>query len=218
MSFLSRTKLMIITLDNLRVGLQWWLKEGKKRGWPGDMHNAEYHDMYTVRSAGPTGQWWAATVNRLWDWRAIRSPKPPNTKAEINARGQTRLSAIAAQHAKIMLNSATEPSITDVLWEEAAPLFALASEIKPGKSPVFASKMCHFLFPRLFVVMDTSATGTFEYEFYWRGMKDEWCRFKEKAEARNVLTGAVKSNEPILPSYPWETKIMELSHIGYNQR
>jgi hypothetical protein len=188
----------------------------KGHGWPVDMHNADYCDMYAERPAVSTGPWWTATVNRLWDWGAIRSPKPPNTKAAINVRGQSCLIAIAAQHAKIIASSATEPSITDLSWGDVAPLFALVSRIKGGKSPVFACKMCHFLFPKLFVVMDNTATGIFEYEFYWRGMKDEWGRFRPKAGAHNLLTKAIRSSKPVHAFYPYETKIMDLCHIGYN--
>jgi hypothetical protein len=65
--------------------------------------------------------------------------------------------------------------------------------------------------------MDNQATGIFEYEFYWRGMKDEWHRFPDQAEAINILTQAVMSNgQHLHRTYPLETKIMELSHIGYN--
>jgi hypothetical protein len=59
------------------------------------------------------------------------------------------------------------------------------------------------------------ATSVFDYEFYWRGMKDEWNRLKEKKEARTLLSEAIVSDRPLHPLYPLETKIMELSHIGY---
>jgi hypothetical protein len=29
---------------------------------------------------------------------------------------------------------------------------------------------------------------------------------------------AIQSTQPIHPAYPYETKIMDLCHIGYNQR
>jgi hypothetical protein len=74
------------------------------------------------------------------------------------------------------------------------------------------------MFPRVFVVMDHSVTGTFEYEFYWRGMKAEWGRFAKKAEACCILTNAIQSKKGVFIFYPYETKIMELCHIGYNQR
>lgn len=210
LSVRPKTQEMIIALDNLKAGLEWW----RKGDWPRDIHNADYYDIYDVRAAGASEQWWTATVGRLSQWRAYRGPNPPNTKAEITRRGVQCLGAIAAKYAKVVASSPTEPCIADLDWDDAAPLYGLGSEIKPG-SPVFASKMCHFLFPKLFIVMDNLATSVFDYEFYWRGMKDEWSRFKEKAQAMNLLTDAVRSSMPLHPLYPLETKIMELSHIGY---
>jgi hypothetical protein len=204
---------MIISLDNLKAGLKWWRK-GK---FPQDIHNAEYYDIYGKRQAGPTDKWWGVTVVRLGRWRAYRGPRRPNTKADISELGKRRLAEVAGQYARLITITGVEPSIADLCWEDAAPLFAIASEIKPA-SPVFAAKMCHFLFPRLFVVMDNLATSVFEYEFYWRGMKDEWNRFEGKADARNLLSEAIKSDKPLHPLYPLETKIMELSHIGYKHR
>ena len=66
--------------------------------------------------------------------------------------------------------------------------------------------------------MDNQVVGRFEYEFYWRGMKDEWRRFDKKDDAREILKSAIRAGTSILihPLYPIETKIMELSHIGYN--
>ena len=90
----------------------------------------------------------------------------------------------------------------------------LVAEIKP-RSSVFVGKMCHFTFPRLFIVMDNEATSVFDYEFYWRGMKDEWSRFPAKADARKLLAEAIKSDKPLHALYPFETKVLELSHVGY---
>lgn len=205
---------MIISLHNLRVGLKWW----HQNGWPSDMHNSDYADLYAQRSTVGTGPWWSKTVDRLWDWKAIRNRTPPNSKADILNRGQSRLGAIAKWHAEIIARCTGEPSIANLSWEDVAPLFALAYGIKRGNHPVFASKMCHFMFPRVFVVMDHSVTGTFEYEFYWRGMKAEWGRLAKKAEACYILTNAIQSKKGIFIFYPYETKIMELCHIGYNQR
>jgi hypothetical protein len=103
-----------------------------------------------------------------------------------------------------------------VLWTRLRFVIS-RPKVKPG-SPVFAGKMCHFLLPKLFIVMDNLATSVFDYEFYWRGMKDEWCRFKEKADARNLLTDAIRSDKRLHPLYPFETKIMELSHIGHKHK
>ena len=48
-------------------------------------------------------------------------------------------------------------------------------------------------------------------------LKDEWSRLREQNEARRLLTEAIISDKPLHPLYPLETKIMELSHIGYKQ-
>ncbi len=203
---------MIIGLENLKAGIEWW-RRGK---FPQDIHNGEYYDIYKKRSAGATKEWWDATVRRLGQWRAYRGPTAPNTKNEIHSRGSQRLGLIQEQYAKLIACFAAEPSIADLSWEDVASLFAVVCEIKPH-SPVFAGKMCHFMFPRLFIVMDNLATSVIDYEFYWRGMKDEWGRVPAKAEARNLLAEAIrsKSEEPLHALYPFETKIMELSHIGY---
>jgi hypothetical protein len=201
---------MIVNLDNLHAGLEWW----RKSSWPQDIHNADYHDIYGIRDEGPTEIWWGKTVDRLSQWRAYRGPKPPNTKDGITKRGKRCLDKLQTQYAKIIASNGTEPSIADLSWENVADMFAIISKIKPN-SPVFAGKMCHFLFPKLFIVMDNLATSVFDYEFYWRGMKDEWNRLKEKGKARNILAKAIHSDKPLHPLYPFETKIIELSHIGY---
>jgi hypothetical protein len=158
----------------------------------------------------------------LWAWKAIRSPKPPNTKEEIKTRGKERLKRIAEQYEAIRMVSTGEPRIGDTSWDELQGLFDICSEIKRGErqnaSPVFACKMCHFLFPAIFPVIDNLATGVFDYEFYWRGMKDEWHRFSFKEEARAQLSEYVNSAGAAHQLYPWETKIIELSHIGYSRK
>lgn len=210
---------MIVTIDNLRTGLFLFSEKWKTK----DILNADYYEIYEARSAGATEQWWIATVDRLAKWRALRGPTSQNTKAAIKRGGIQRLSAIAEQFAKLKKDAATEPSIADadLNWEDVARLFDLAAEIKPVKygSKVFPSKLCHFLFPKLFPPIDNEVIGLSEYELYWRGMKDAWRSFNEKEEARNLLTKAINSakSEKVHPLYPFETKALELSHIGYNR-
>jgi hypothetical protein len=203
---------VITSVKNLKAGMRWW----RDNRWEKDFLNGDYYSIYDARSAGTTKEWLAATVNRLGQWRAYRGRTAPNTKAEIHSRGDKRLSSIGAEFTRLTPSGA-EPSICDLPWEDAASLFAVVSEIKPR--PVFAGKMCHLTFPKLFIVMDNVATSVFDdYEFYWRGMKDEWSRFPAKAEARSFFEEAISSGSerPLHPSYPFETKILELCHIGYN--
>jgi hypothetical protein len=198
---------MILTLDNLNAGLSVWAKEK----WPSDLHNAEYYEMYAARSKGITPQWWDSTLKRLAQWRATR----PVSKTVIAARGSQRLSAVSAEYTKLKPPQSTEPSIVNTNWNDIATLFDTTSQMKQPWPPVFASKMCHFLFPKLFIVVDTKLCDPFEYELYWRGMKNEWQRFKDKTQAIQIFTAAIKSNKSIHSDYPWETKIMEVSHIGW---
>jgi hypothetical protein len=209
---------MIVSIENLECGIKWWKAEVGK--WGLDFANADYYGIYESRTDGITREWWIATVDRLWSWRAIRAPKPPNTKQAIYELGIKRLDKIAGLDSSIRSIKPPEPTITDVAWGNVGPLFDLCFQIKPGGSkygsPVFASKMCHFLFPKVFPVIDNWATGIFEYEFYWRGMKDEWMRFREKSEAIDKLKVAMETNgKHIHELFPFETKIIELSHIGY---
>jgi hypothetical protein len=206
---------MILCLQNLEAGVDWW----KGSGWGADLVNSEYIPIFDAKCNGITAEWWDATVNRLWTWKAIRSRNPPNTVDAIRRRGMDRLSEIAVQFDKIQLLVRSEPYIADLDWEDISELFGICFEIKCCNrtfgSPVFASKMCHFLFPRVFPVVDNFATGTFEYEFYWRGMRDEWNRFHDKEQALELLRSSIEADR-IHPLYPFETKIIELSHIGYS--
>jgi hypothetical protein len=200
---------MIITLDNLTKGIDWWQKESK---WPTDFLNSDYYCIYDDRARGVTDEWWRQTLDRLSKWRAFRGPKPPNSKDAIDRCVKKILDQVSIEYDR--LSKEGEPSIADLQWEDIGTLFEIVSGVKP-RSFVFASKMCHFLFPKLFIVVDNLATSVFDdYEFYWRGMKDEWNRFEGKNEARKRLVRAMNLKKPLHPHYPLETKIMELSHIG----
>jgi len=200
---------MIINLDHLRAGLDWWVKND----WEKDIINTDYVAIYKVRCGGVTEEWWTATVDRLSKWGVIR----PYPKDKILANGKLRLSDIKCEYLKLM-KEPTEPSIADLCWKDAAPFFKLASGIKPvkNKSPAFPSKMCHLLFPKLFILMDNKATGIIDYGVWWQSMREEWCGFKAKEEAIKILRTAAGSH--LHPLYPVETKIMEISQIGVNHK
>ncbi len=204
---------MIITLENLRRGL-----ERRKQIWPNDVdvHNKEYHDIYEARAQGVTKTWWEATVKRLYKWKATRGRGC--TIDLIRERGREQLNQISQQYERLI--SAGEPCITNLHWVDIDQLFGIAFTIKSSKTPVFASKMCHFLFPKLFIVMDNEATGVGHYELFWRGLKDAWNEFEQKDQARTFLFNAINNRQklPLHPNYPVETTIMEICAIGYNSR
>lgn len=203
---------MIVSLDNLRVGIEWWLS----KGWPHDFHNSFYHDIYDSRSTGLDQDWWNATVGRLGQWKAYRGLSPPNTRADILARGNAILERLSTHYTDVRTASNEEPSIMTLDWGAVAPLFDLAFSIKP--SEVFAGKLCHFMLPKAFFVMDNQATGVFDYEFLWRGLKDEFSRFTNMIEARTLLATSMQCKKDLHPEYPFETKITELCCIGRHCR
>jgi hypothetical protein len=210
---------MIITPMHLDAGMRWW----KRAGWEGDFLNLEYGAIYGSRSEGLTANWWEKTVDRLWKWGAIRSPiGPNNTKESIRIAGNAQFTELSEAFRKIrMASRRQEPLIADLEWEQISDLFWLAHQMKNGDnshaSPVFASKLCHFTFPRLFPVMDNTGTGIWEFEFFWRGMKEEWLRFQHKKDAIQVLRREIEISSPPHALYPFETKIIELCQIGsYN--
>lgn len=200
---------MIISLDNLRSGLDWWRSESR---WGSDLMNGEYGEIFADRNLGILNGWWGKAVDRLGRWIAYRGRTKPNSKEEITARGTTRLDRIAEVYEALTAKCSGEPCLADYSWEEVEPLYSLAFAVKP--SPVFAGKMCHFLLPNIFIVMDNWATDTFDYEIYWRGMRDAWCGFDSKEAARTMLTDAIEPTHEIHVQYPVETKIIELCHIG----
>jgi hypothetical protein len=204
---------MIISLDNLRAGLVWWRGTS---GWGGDIANEDYAQIYSDRDAGITTEWWDKTVSRLGKWRAYRGPKKPNTRLEITERGLRTLEEVATESARLLANVTSEPDIAHNDWESVAPLYSLVIATK--NSQVFASKMCHFLFPNLFIVMDNVAIDVSEYEVYWRGMRDAWLSFAEKNAAKQILRDVIEPGQVLHPRYPFDTKIIELSHIGQKHR
>jgi len=199
-------KMNIISIINLNAGLHWC----EKNNWEKDVLNAVYHQTYDIRSKG-INEWWNATVDRLSQWGVLR----PYSRANIIARGNRHLIDIECEYRKLLKKSPVEPSIADLRWEDAAPLFALASEIKPVESPAFSSKMCHLLFPKLFIQMDNNATGIcYDYARWWQDRKDKWLSFKDKGRAETIILDVMKSDKPIHDLYPMETKIIEINEIG----
>jgi hypothetical protein len=204
---------MIISLENLSSGLAWWRA---KSNWGSDVMNSEYAEIFGDRDLGIQNGWWERALDRLGRWHAYRGPRKPNSRTEIAALGAARLEQIEAEYQKLAVRSSTEPCIADDDWEKVAPLYCLAYGIK--SSPVFAGKMCHFLLPNLFVVMDNWAVDAFDYEIYWRGVRDAWRSFPNQNAAKTMLIDAIGPTATLHARYPIETKIIELCHIGHKHR
>jgi len=122
-----------LSIENLKRGIKWW-QEGK---WPPDYHNLDYYTLYQDRTSGLTEHWLTPTVDRLAQWRAIRSRKPPNTKDAILASLKAKLTDLRKQYERILGLSNDEPSIYTVSWNDIDALYTMIANFK-NRSPVFA--------------------------------------------------------------------------------
>jgi hypothetical protein len=202
---------MKLSLENLEQGLKWW----QQSRWPPDYLNQEYYKIYQDRGGGLTEEWLAVTVDRLAKWTALRSSKPGNTKAKFLVLLKASLPNLRKEYQQILDLSRDEPSTNTASWQDIDALYRMMAHIKNG-SPVFGSKLGHFMFPNVFIVMDNRATGRMPYEYYWQGTVNEWRLFADKTTAINLLKTEIRRRTSQAPHehYPYETKIMELCHVG----
>jgi hypothetical protein len=152
-------------------------------------------------------------VDILWDWRAIR----PKTKEYIGERGAIALEELNRNVEAIRKGRAGNFEITDITWEEVEPLFQTAIRIKDVARPVFASKLCHFLLPSIFPVIDNEYIGlNGDYADYWRSCRRLWATTDEglRVELKTELGKFVPLENA--DGYPWATKIVEICLSGMN--
>ncbi|WKZ14248.1 MAG: hypothetical protein QY317_10055 [Candidatus Jettenia caeni] len=112
--------MQIVDINLLQRGINWWLS--KNANWDKDFLNSFYSSLYQRRPKELNLSWWKETVDKLWEWKAIRSQRPPNTKKEIFERGSERLLRINEIYKQIHINNNREPTIRDVSWEDMALL------------------------------------------------------------------------------------------------
>lgn len=200
---------MELKLTDLIKGISWWVRKNK---WPLDFHNEVYHELYDLRQNGLSDDWWNKTVDRLWDWRAIR----PLPKAKIKQSGYKVLPLLQRVYFDLLKETGGEPHFLDFQWQQIREFYNLLASIKASSSPVFPSKLGHFIFPKLFIVMDNEATGTRGYKDFWQSMHEAWNRFDEKSEAKQILLEEIEkhSTTKVHEHYPFEIKIIELCAIG----
>jgi len=198
-----------VSVENLEAGLRRWNELSESGNWPSDLHAGLYVRQAQLRAGGLGEQWWAATVDEFSRWRAIR----PLTKANIRDRGRGLLPQLSlAYHDLLRANC----NLVDAKWTNLACLFDLAYRVKPTKSqsPVFASKLCHFMFPDLFIVVDRAVVGLRDpYSTYWQTCSDAWRLAKPN---HGLLRGKIDAviGEAVDQSFPYATKITELCIIG----
>lgn len=186
--------------------------------WASDLGNADYEKWARQNPGGNfTLTWWQQyQLPRLTDWHAIR----PYSGAELTTRFVQSASALSAAW-QVACAPYLERDITSVTWRQIMAFPDEAGKIKPGKdpSPVFTSKFCHFLLPRIFPVVDNEAVGGGwrTYQAYFRFVQYEWntTDASTRADLTAALTEATGSMQ-LYSGYPVATKIVELRLIGRN--
>ncbi len=201
-----------LTMTDLKTGISWWLSRGR---WPNDFHNAVYYELYDSRKNGLSDNWWDRTADRLVKWQATR----PYTKAQIKRQGLPCLSDLQRMYSEICAQTDNEPLFLNFQWDQVKAFFEALANIKGSRSPVFPSKLGHFIFPKLFIVMDQMATGTNDYEILWQSMHEAWASFDERDKAKRILSEEIAAHSGITVhrNYPFEIKIIELNLIGRKQ-
>jgi hypothetical protein len=174
-----------------------------------DFNNYLYNRLAHERRRGLDVVFWQFLVDELARWKAFR----PYTKEYTNEMGLERLERLRTHYALLSARCAQlDFRLNEVSWVDVFPLFEVAAEIKPviSPSPVFASKLCHFLCPPIFPVFDNTMvkSGKIGYREYWTECKKRW----EEAPEKDALIQVLRREIPERPCdhYPWSTKIVEL--------
>lgn len=196
---------LTLSQENLQRGMNVFQSQ---RGWPRDFHNTFYRDLQALTSSPMTSETWHELINHLSAWRALR----PFSKKRMYDSGLQYLDEL--NHNLQLLDVLPAASIESLAWNVAAPLFECAAQIKPVSSPVFASKLCHFLRPNLYPVVDQAVLGigNASYAAYWLDCQAAWCAYPEPEILVTILREAI--GEDVFAAYPWATKIVELCTIG----
>lgn len=195
---------------HLRAGMRRWRKWDS---FPKDFHNSFYRQQEDcLASRGISEPWWKSQVDVLFAWKALR----PLGKEVMTRRGLERLPRIRREHDRLLHRNR---SLADAEWCHLEPLFEVAREIKGVESPVFASKLCHFLVPNGYVVIDRAAikSTTNDYVEYWRTCRDLWRDCDSKSFLKKRLRSEivkVSQKERVFSGYPWAVKITEICLIG----
>jgi hypothetical protein len=196
-----------VTAENLGRGISAF-----RPGWRTDFHASLYTRHETLLAAGVTDHWWATAVDDLSRWIALR----PLSKVVVYRTGRKVLPRLQAALDSLPPRGA---DFGEVAWNDVALLFEAASSVKPGPSAVFPSKLCHFMRPDLFVVVDRALMGMAggRYPSTWKACSSAWKRAHPiHGTLRQVLRDASKA--VLSPTYPYATKITELCIIGANPK
>ncbi len=201
---------MVLNEKNLRAGIRSWKQ---RDSFPTDFHSAFYSAQKAdLTDHGISEGWWRKQIDVLFAWKALR----PYSKEAMKRRGLARLPRLEREYGRLLQRNR---SVADAEWSDLEPLFEVAREIKNVDSPVFASKLCHFLIPNGYFVIDREAIGnkTNDYPGYWEACRDLWRSGDSKTALKQRLRSEiVKASHDgrVFSGYPWAVKVTEVCLIG----
>lgn len=194
------------------AGVQWWRTQTR---WPRDFHNADYEVLATANPDGAfSDDWWAGFLPRLTSWVALR----PISRVEVTGRLIANRDDLADAWRQVCA-PLKDRDIAEVTWEQLRAFPDVVARLKPTRSPVFQSKFCHFLLPRVFPVVDNRAVGgSRDYEGYFNLIKGTWeitsadVQVCLKAKLTRLVVEAGCGT--LYSGFPLATKVTELALVG----
>ncbi|MHB8288686.1 MAG: hypothetical protein ACYDEY_05535 [Acidimicrobiales bacterium] len=201
-------------LQELSDGVTFWRS---RRNWPADFHNADYRRWSEDNPHGNfTMSWWRPFLVALQAWIATR----PTSGQTLTQRFMASIS-ILSEAWQASCEPFLDADISAVTWDQVAAFPTVVATIKPTltPSPVFTSKFCHFLLPKVFPVVDNEALGGSwsTYEAYFRFVQEEWASTSgtTRAELVAALAALIEATgTEVFSEFPMANKIVELRVIG----
>ena len=209
-------KIPSLTLADLWRGMKAYICYYPRGSWPLDFHAAFYGELHAeMKTDGFSKEWWKKRVDNLAAWKALRS-STPTSKGYIIKECMKQSGDLEREYRNIIRYD-KNANIVSCKWNVAAGLFKVAMKIKPtkGGSPVFASKLCHFILPELFPILDTTALPfqnptAKDYEEYWKCCRVRWRDCDCKEDLKGLLRSVIQAEGGNVTHYPWATRIPEI--------
>jgi hypothetical protein len=213
-------------LNDLEAGISIWGRKAISSEWPRDFHNEMYVTEDMRHSTQPfTRSWWSKFIMpRVGTWRAYR----PATKADIERWASTELGEMAYAYEHCVVPYLETP-FEELNWDDLKMFTEVVARAKRNSaggvqaSPVFRSKVCHWIAPRLFPVADQEVLEISDpYETYWKQVQREWAAIPmaTRHELIQRLSEEIArySRYDVADHYPFEVKIVELCRIGRSSK
>jgi hypothetical protein len=202
---------MPLEIQEWESGINYW----NSTNWPQDLH-ADFYSNISITNARNvfTDDWWVGFLNELSSWRAIR----PKSKEYISDRAKEQFNILSSIW-KCNIEPLKNKDIMTITWQEISDFTELVHNIKDVQSPVFTSKFCHFLEPKIFPIVDNAAMGLpfKNYRDCFMAYQDEWRTTNEQIKSDLKQRLENKIGKPILQNYPIKNKIIEICLIGRKQ-